>query len=103
MKYQDFLKSVKFGDGIPQKMTWEEYNASSQDTYLDEDNPADCKVVYENDAYDIRVFKTFENDEDHFFSGEDEDFVIIEGKYPEHESFLLCKCTLQEAIDYIEN
>lgn len=91
-----------FDDENVKKMIWEEYNASSQDTYLDEDNAADCKVVYENGAYNIRVLKTFENDEDHFFSGEDEDFVIIDGKYPEIDSFLLYNCTLKEAIDYVE-
>lgn len=87
----------------PQKMTWEEYNASEQDTYLDEDNAADQEVVYTNDIYDVRVFKTFSDESDHYFSGEDEDFVIIDSKDGTQESYLLYGCTIEDAIFYIEN
>lgn len=85
----------------PIKMTWEEYNASEQDTYLDEDNAADQDVVYSNDTYEVRVFKTYSEESGHYFSGEDEDFVIVDSKDGSQESYLLYGCTLQEAIDYI--
>lgn len=85
-----------------QKMTWDEYNASEQDTYLDDDNAADQEVVYTNDTYEVRVFKTYSEESGHYFLGEDEDFVIVDSKDGSRESFLLYGCTLEDAINYIE-
>lgn len=85
----------------PKVMTWEEYNSSNQDAYLDEDNAADQDVVYSNDTFDVRLFKAVPHDSDHYFTGEDEDFAIIDGK-DGSVSYLLYGCTLREAIKYIE-
>lgn len=85
----------------PPKMTWEEYKSSNQDTYLDDENTADQEVVYSDDVHEIRVFKAISHDESHVFSGEDEDFVIVESKYGADDSYLLYGCTLQEAINYV--
>ena len=84
------------------KITWGEYYASEQNTYLDEDNAADQDVVYTNDLYEVRVFKAIPHDAGHYFTGEDEDFVIVDSKDGSRESFLIYGCTLEDAINYIE-
>ena len=91
----------QYGDR-PKKMTWDEYNSSEQNTCLDEDNAADQDVVYSNDTYEVRVFKTYSEESGHYFSGEDEDFVIVDSKDGSRESFLIYGCTLEDAINYIE-
>lgn len=86
----------------PKVMTWEEYNNSLQNAYLDEENSADQDVVFSNDTYIIRMFKAISHDNDHYFTGEDEDFAIIESKDGSFDSYLLYGCTLSEAIYYIK-
>ena len=95
------MKAQEITNG-PQVMTWGEYNSSVQDSYLDEENAADQDVVFSNDLYEIRVFKTINHEDSHFFNGEDEDFAIIDSKDGSQESYLLYGCTLSEAINYIQ-
>ncbi len=90
-------------DYVLQKMTWAENNASERATYLDENNTTGQDVVYSNDTYEVRVFKTFSQESGHYFTGEDEDFVIIDSLDGSQESYLLYNCTLPEAIAYINS
>ncbi len=91
-----------FDDETVKKMTWEEYNSSEQNAYLDEENSADQDVVFSNDTYIIRMFKAISHDNDHYFTGEDEDFAIVESKDGSFDSYLLYGCTLSDAIYYIK-
>lgn len=89
-----------FDDETVKKMTWEEYNNSLQNSYLDEENSADQDVVFSNDTYIIRMFKAISHDNDHYFTGEDEDFAIIESKDSLFDSYLIYGCTLSDVISY---
>lgn len=83
------------------QITWEAYYSSKQDFYLDNENAADQTIVYDNDNYEVRVAKN-KNEQDHIFSGNDDDFVMIDSKDGTKESYLLYDCTITEAIEYVE-
>ena len=79
-------------------MTWDEYVHSQQETYLDEENGADCEIVYENSNIIIYAFKALEVKEEHYFQGKDEDFAIV-SNHADLE-WLVWGCTLADLIEY---
>lgn len=92
--------AVVVDNHTPSKMTWDEYLGSGQDSYLDPENVADQFVAYENDAYEVRVFKGINADADHYFSGLDEDVAVVDSK-DGNESYLLYDCSMADVVDYI--
>ena len=101
IEYKGYRRSdyANYGLTFPGiKMTWDEYNNSEQETYLDEENGADTEIVWENNDYQINAFKALDVKEDHFFAGEDEDFAVVSNKAD--VEYLVYDCTLAELIEY---
>lgn len=87
------------------RMSWGKYFNSKQDIYLDKENCADQEVkYYRGNDYgqyiEACAMKGYCNDENHWFTGEDDDFVIINEN--EDASWLLYDCNWRMVKAYIE-
>ncbi|MBR5728852.1 MAG: hypothetical protein IKX61_01405 [Prevotella sp.] len=83
------------------QFTWDEYNNSQQEAYLDEENGADTEIVFENEDWTISAFKALNATEKHYFYGTDEDFAIVSNRV-DFSEVLVYDCTLSELIEFIE-
>jgi len=88
-------------------LSWEEYFSSKQEIYLNNENSADYAVMrkYEDDDEIVTVtasaMKGYCN-EDHWFSGGDDDYVIIDYPY-DGPSYLLYGGSWNDVDEYMKS
>lgn len=79
------------------EISYDEYISTSNDNYVDVENPADCSVRLKNESVEIMVHKDVNKNDDleHWFDGNDENVCII---YKEADTRIAYDCTWEEIL-----
>ena len=80
------------------EIIYDEYLSTSNDNYVDVENPADCSTRFKNESVEIMVHKSINKDDElsHCFDGHDENVCII---YKETDIRIVYDCTWEEILN----